>query len=248
MGKTYSYSLDIPIYECDPSLGVLPTAPMNYFQQAAQDQCETLGIGPSVLGKKGLAWFLVKYRLFFVRYPHYGERVTVETEPLGINRFAAIRRFDIYDSEGQILVHGDSEWMMMDRKKERILRFENVPELDVLEANNRAEFKLDKMGKPEAWEAPKRFTVRYLDIDNNMHVNHVKYLAWAIECLPLDVIRHEEIASLAITYKRQAFYGNQVDALLGRVDEQTWRVDIVDEDGKILCQIEIKTRHRQKAL
>ena len=37
------------------------------------------------------------------------------------------------------------------------------------------------------------FKVRYGDIDSNMHVNNVRYVEWAIESLPLDIVLNYEI-------------------------------------------------------
>ena len=51
-----------------------------------------------------------------------------------------------------------------------------------------SDIKLAKLEKLTKEMNKNNFKVRYGDIDSNMHVNNVKYVEWAIESLPLDIV------------------------------------------------------------
>lgn len=242
MGIIYEKKQKINGYECTYNYKMQPTAALNYFQQTSQEQSEQLGVGPEVLDEMGLAWFLVKYQLKFHTYPEFNEEVMVETEAIAFDKFAAHRRFAIKSLDGEMLVEGDTEWMLQNRKENRLERLSNVPELDVYESGHENHFKLRRVTRVEEWTASKNFQVRYLDIDFNSHVNHVKYLAWALETLPLEKVKAGEVETAKIIYKNQGFYGDMITVKSAEIGENTYRMDIENQEGTLLCQIELTMR------
>ena len=242
MGKIYQKEQKINGYECAWNYRLQPTAVMNYFQQSSQEQSELLGVGPAVLDEMGMAWFLVKYHLRFYRYPRFNTVVTVETEAMSFDKFAAHRRFAIRDNQGEVMIEADTEWMLLNRKENRLERLSNVPELDVYGSGHVNQFKLRRLTPVKEWESEKSFQVRYLDIDFNSHVNHVNYLAWALETLPLEKVKAEVIESAKIIYKNQGFYGDVITAKMAEIGEDTYRMDIVNQDDTLLCQLELTMR------
>ena len=76
-------------------------------------------------------------------------------------------------------------------------------------------------------------------------VNNVKYLVWAIETLPPEIINREEIERVRIIYKDQAFYGGTVTVKAVQTGEFIWRTDITDGDRR-LCEVELTMRERSE--
>ena len=149
MGIVYEKKQKINGYECTYNYQLQPTAALNYFQQTSQEQSEQLGVGPEVLDEMGLAWFLVKYKLQFHEYPKFNDEVMVETEAIAFDKFAAHRRFAIKSLDGRMMVEGDTEWMLQNRRENRLERLSNVPELDVYESGHENHFKLKRVAKVE---------------------------------------------------------------------------------------------------
>ena len=162
----------------------------------------------------GLAWFLVKYKLQFHEYPKFNDEVMVETEAIAFDKFAAHRRFAIKSLDGRMMVEGDTEWMLQNRRENRLERLSNVPELDVYESSHENHFKLKRVAKVDEWTESKNFQVRYLDIDFNSHVN-------------------------------QGFYGDMITVKSAEIDVNTYRMDIENQEGTLLCQIEMTMRIRE---
>ncbi|MEG0310918.1 MAG: thioesterase [Eubacterium sp.] len=242
MGTIYDKEQRINGYECTYNYKMQPTAALNYFQQTSQEQSQQLGVGSVALDAIGFAWFLVKYEIHYHEYPRFNDQVKVETESMSFDKFAAHRRFAIRDLNGKIMVEGDSEWMLLNRKENRLERLSNVPEFDVYGSGHVNHFKLKRVAKVENWEDEKLFNVRYLDIDFNSHVNHVKYLAWALETLPLNKVKTGEVASVKIIYENQGFYGDTITVKVAEIEKETYRMDIENQEKILLCQIELVMR------
>lgn len=248
MGKSYQYKTKINTYESTPDARMSPVVPLEFFQEAAQRQLEDMDLGLDFLRKNHLAWILVKYEVDYHHYPKAEENVIVETEPLGLNRFEACRRFEVLSEDGERLISGKSIWMLANTETGRPLRINEVEELRSLIDPEDEVFRIGRLQKIETFDNEAVYRVRYFDIDINHHVNNVKYLNWAIESLPLDVVRQYEIKKLRIIYKAQAFYGENVVVKTVSLDDDVWRIDICKEDGQILCEIEITGRRREEPL
>lgn len=229
----------ITCYESDSTGKMLPTAAMNYFQEVSTNQGNALGIGGDYLKEKGLAWFLVKYVIQFSEYPLYQDEVTVTTCATGMDKFCATRRFTVEDETGKVKIIANTQWLLINRETEKMERIDEHPEMDAYECFEKGEPLFKKIQKINRIDVEKNFSVRFLDIDFNKHVNHVKYLAWAIEILPLEVVKTMSLREARIVYKAQCFYGDVVTAQGECIEEKQYRIDIVNQDEIILCQLEL---------
>ncbi len=229
----------VACYESDSTGKMLPTTAMNYFQEVSTNQGNQLGIGSDFLNQKKLAWFLVKYDIKFIDYPRYQDQVTVTTQATGMEKFCATRRFTILDESSAVKVIADTQWLLINRETEKMERIDEHPEMNAYECHDKGEPIFKKMRKIDHIDVEKKFGVRFLDIDFNRHVNHVKYLAWAIEVLPLEVVLVKRLKEAKIVYKAQCFYGDLIRVMGERLNEDHYRVDIVNQDNIILCQLEL---------
>lgn len=239
MSLVYQEQKRVACYESDSTEKMLPTTAMNYFQEASTNQGNELGLGGDYLKANNLAWFLVKYAIRFNDYPRYQDEVTVTTRATGMEKFCATRRFTIEDAAGATKVVADTQWLLINRESEKMARIDEHPEMDAYQCFEKGEPIFKKIVKINRVDLEKRFSVRFLDIDFNQHVNHVKYLAWAIEVLPLEVVKTRVLAEAKMVYKAQCFYGDQVRALGEQLAENHYRIDIVNQDDTILCQLEL---------
>lgn len=239
MSLVYQEKKRVTCYESDSTEKMLPTTAMNYFQEASTNQGNQLGLGGDYLKANNLAWFLVKYRIRFNDYPRYQDEVTVTTRATGMEKFCATRRFTIEDGAGTEKVVADTQWLLINRESEKMERIDQHPEMAAYECFEKGEPIFKKISKINQIDLEKSFSVRFLDIDFNKHVNHVKYLAWAIEVLPLEVVKTKVLSEAKIVYKAQCFYGDQVRALGEQLAENLYRIDIVNQDDIVMCQLEL---------
>lgn len=249
MGKIFQYNQVINTYDVLPDGSLYPTVPLDYFQESAQRQLEELGIGVEYLFGNHLGWILVKYEVDYFKYPKAGEEVIIETEPIGFNRFEALRRFSIKNKAGENLITGKSIWVLVDTETRKLLRVSEIEDLKALMDGDEGEiFKIPRLKKITDYDHKKEFDVRYSDIDINRHVNNVKYLTWALESLPLELVKKYEIEKLRILYKEQAFYGEKVVVKSKEIEPLLWRINVENTDGAVLSEIEILGRKRESEL
>ena len=239
MSLVYQEKKRVACYESDSTEKMLPTTAMNYFQEASTNQGNQLGLGGDYLKANNLAWFLVKYVIQFNDYPRYQDEVTITTRATGMDKFCATRRFTIEDASGAERVIADTQWLLINRDTEKMERIDEHPEMDAYQCFEKGQPIFKKIAKINQIDLEKSFSVRFLDIDFNKHVNHVKYLAWAIEVLPLEVVKTKQLSEAKMVYKAQCFYGDQIRALGEQLEENHYRIEIVNQDNTVLCQLEL---------
>ncbi len=232
----------IHYYEIDYKKKVLITSLMNYFDDIAMRQSENLGVGVDYLKERNIAWMLYKWDIKIHKYPIYGENIKVRTAPHSFKKFYAYRWFDILNRQGEKLVNANSIWLLINTDKKRPIKITK----DMYKAyrvQSSEPLEIEEIKQPSSVDAEKEFHVRYSDIDTNRHVNNVKYAAWAIETVPLDIVLSYTLVNLKVTYKKETTYGNTNKALtqVKTLDNSiTCLHRIVDEDDKGLCFLESK--------
>ena len=232
----------IHYYEIDYKKRALITSLMNYLDDAATCQSEKLGVGVDFLRERHLAWMLYKWDITIHKYPVFGESVKVETAPHSFNKFYAYRWFEILSQKGEKLVSATSQWLFVDTVKKRPIK---IPKemYEIYGAGPDDSLKINEIAPPSSIDAEKIFHVRYSDIDTNRHVNNVKYAAWAIETVPLDIVLNCALTNLKVTYKKETTYGKTIKArtqILKQGENTTCLHSIVDENEEELCLLESK--------
>ncbi|WP_027626095.1 acyl-[acyl-carrier-protein] thioesterase [Clostridium lundense] len=219
---------EIHYYEVDYKRRVLITNIINYFCDVATKQSEDRNVGLDYMRENNIAWVLYKWHIDVHRYPLHGEKVIVTTRPHSFRKFYGYRKFQIIDEKGEIIVEANSIWFLIDIKKRRPKRINDY----ILEAykvskdnDERGILEIPDIACVESIDNEKTFNVRYSDIDTNGHVNNVKYVSWAIETVPLEIIKNYALKSITINYEKETKYGEIINAF----------VQIIKEDKKIIC-------------
>lgn len=244
MGKSYTIKRKINGYDCNADYSLSPVSVLKYFQETSAEQSDVLGDGSEQLEQKGCAWILTKTQIVFDSYPKYGQIVSTRTEAVSCSGFIAGRLFEMFDENGSCLAHSKTNWVMLDLKNNEMVRLEKVSAEKIYDtAPDVKPYRISRLRRLKEYDEQRFFDVRYEDIDFNHHVNNVRYFAWAIEMLPFEVYKKQEIASAVIIYKNQGFFGDRVK-LWSKSDRNKYRVDIFNQRDELLCQIEMNMRKK----
>ncbi|MBC2582201.1 acyl-[acyl-carrier-protein] thioesterase [Clostridium sp. DJ247] len=217
---------EIQYYDIDYSGRLLMSSLMRYLGDIATRQSEDIGIGIDYLKEKGIAWVIYKWSIKIDRCPKYGEKIKIKTIPYSFRKFYAYRTFEIIDDDGKTIGKADSIWFLIDIEKRKAIRIkEELYKAYGVEESNKDILEIEKVNPPEHIHSDKSFDVRYSDIDTNSHVNNVRYLEWAIETVPLDIVLNCLLKSTNITYQKETTYGEDVRVL----------TEINKEDKKYIC-------------
>lgn len=190
---THSYDVDISARMTIESL-------LKYFQEAAWNHAEHLGVGYSHLSRRGQVWMLSRMMVVVDSYPAWGQAVVVHTWPCGSKSLLALRDFELLDREGHRLAAATSGWLVFDLHSRRPLRIEPIIE-SIRSFPDRRSLGYDapKLTAAET-PSPTVLKVRYSDLDLNNHVNNATYARWMLDSYPVEFHRSHQVRSLAINF------------------------------------------------
>lgn len=204
----------IHYYEVDYKKRLLITSIMNYFGDLSIYQSEKGGVGLEYLKENNLGWVIYEWDIHINRYPRYGEKITVRTMPFSLRKFYAYRKFEIIDSKGEKIVTADSVWFLIDtnRRKPKKIVTDMYKAYGIDEDRNQP-LDIKKISNLDRIDVEKSFYVRYSDIDTNRHVNNVKYVSWAIETVPKEIVIQYTLTNVKVAYKKETTYGSNISVL-----------------------------------
>lgn len=241
-GIVYEKEYEIHYYEVDYRRKALITSIVDFLGDIATRQSEELGIGIDYLKENKLGWVLYKWNIDMFNYPSYGEKILIRTCPCSMRKFYAYRQFQIMNEKGQLLGEAKSIWFLINLERRRPVRInEDIYRFYGLSFEDDGELVIPDIEKPVKFDVEKVFDVRYSDIDTNRHVNNEKYIAWALEAVPMDVVLNYTLSNMKVTYEKETTYGETI-RVLTQLENQGNRVicthKIVDKEDKQLTLLE----------
>ena len=210
--ELFEETVKIRYSEMDCDLVLKPGAMLQFLQDLASDNAETLGFGYSYIIKHNLAWFLLKYRLEFDSYPEGIYDLTIKTEPRGYNKMFAYRDFYISHNNKPI-GKATSTWALVDLNTKSMANASDVladNKYMIQHEKRENDLSYGKIRLPEKFDIEKRFEVRFDDLDVNQHVNNANYIVWAIEPLSFDFRRSHKLKTVDIVFKKEITYNSEV--------------------------------------
>lgn len=116
----YSFSSRVRYSETNKQ-GILSLVSLvNYLQDCALFQTDTLGVGLDHLSQKNIAWFIAAWQIQIQKMPRYGQDIVVSTWPTQLKGVIAHRNFTICSPEGFEYIRADSLWFMFDFAKQSL--------------------------------------------------------------------------------------------------------------------------------
>jgi acyl-ACP thioesterase len=195
----------------DGTASVLALA--TYFQEAAGHHADELGVSMQELLADDKAWVLARLRLEIDRLPRWEDEIVLETWPSGLDGLFATREVLFLDEDGHAFGRGTSAWLVIDTERRRPLRPPSVLyNLDVPDRPAPLEQTDGDLAAPSRVDRERTFLVRYHDLDLNRHVNNVRYLEWALETLPPEVLDDRRCTGLALQFEAETTFGDPVRA------------------------------------
>jgi acyl-ACP thioesterase len=202
---------DYPIhsYETDVRGLVKPSALLNYLQDSAGEHAGRLGLSVIDLFKKNMTWVLSRYHLRIHRYAAMGRRLEVTTWPSGKSGYYATRDFEVADADGPVL-SATSSWMVISLDKKAPVKLDAVIDIPYAVERRALDDPFASLPVPGARESEVRFRVESGHLDWNRHVNNAVYVQWALEGVPRDVLLQSRPVEIEVSYRAEAFYGEEV--------------------------------------
>ncbi len=235
----FEETVKIRYSEMDCDLVLKPSAMLQFLQDLASDNAESLGFGYSYIIKHNLAWFLLKYRIEFEDYPEGIYDLTIKTEPRGYNKIFAFRDFEI-SHDGKCIGRATSSWALVDLKTKSMANAAEIlsdNEYMTLHDKRENDLEFAKIRMPESFEIEKEFDIRFDDLDVNRHVNNANYVVWAFEPLDFDFRRKNKLKTIDMLFKKEITYGSKVLSCVHVDGNVTTHVLKNAQTGEELCHV-----------
>ncbi len=176
----------------------------------------TYGFGFDHLLEKGAAWVLSRAEVKIERLPKWHDQITVRTWHKGASGVFSLRDYIFYDAEQKPIIRVSTSWLIINIASRRIQRASNIFGGDdgyerVIYPHHAIEREPQRVTLPcEGVVTLAEHTVRYSDLDVNHHVNNTRYLEWACDHSPEQMIQERELEGFIINFNHEAKYGERV--------------------------------------
>lgn len=211
MGKVFSKKYEINYHDVDMNLKCKLSSIINYICDVGTRQSESIGGGMEYCKKNNCAWVFYKYDIKMYRYPKFEETISLTTQAIGFKKFYGLRKYEIKDSQGTLIGEALALFFLIDIDKRRPMRIQKE-QYEFYGVDNDLEnnISMEDIEKVKEEEFIKEFQIRYSDIDSNNHVNNVKYIEWAIEAVPLEIIKGYELKRIKVLFSKETTYGKTI--------------------------------------
>lgn len=230
-------TFDIRHYELNAKHELTPWGLQNFFQETACIDADNLGFGFEALTPKNIAWVLTKLQMQFIKPLQGYKSVKVKTWVVGYTKITSRRDFIIYDLNGQEIVKGTTEWVIIDLTNRRLMRIpqfilDGHPQTDVQGAMEQNFTRVPSFEGKEPLNTCTIYT-RLEDIDVNNHVNNQHFTSWALQATPKDILDNLQITDLVVYFKKEIPLGDILTVNCYKADEENafWYT-LINQEGK----------------
>jgi acyl-ACP thioesterase len=184
---------------------------LNYLQEAASNDAESLRVGISYLTQSGRIWVLSRIGFHVKSTPRWGDSVVVHTWPNGVDGLFALREFRVTDKQHRVLIYAGSAWLLIDKQSRKPVRVHRVfAERRIpLEPGHGYE-PIKKISPVEHVERESFLIVQHSDIDVHDHVNNARYVEWVLNTYPEDFFQKNSVRTCTINFLSECGYGDKM--------------------------------------
>lgn len=240
---TFSYQQEYQLRtgDFDRYMRLRPSSVLDIFQDVAGVDVENSpSLGFEALRAKNLFWAVTRYKLEFAANPDLHQRAIAKTWPLAPRRIGFQREYTIKDLDGNMIVKGSSEWIIMNYETRKIVNALDVYDgpMDFSTETN-FDTRVKRLRKFESAEKPYLIVPQFTDIDMNGHVNNVKYVEFAMNAI--EPGESDRIKTFQIDYRHEVKEGTKLSVYTKR-DGNVIDVSEVAEgndEPSCLCRIEL---------
>ena len=219
---------------------IKPSSVLDLFQDAAGQHAVEIGVGFDDMIANEYLWVLTRIKFEIITAPLRYQTVKIKTWPLAPHRLNYRREYCIEDIDGNKLIVGSSEWVVIHSKERKLL---SVPDLYKIDGPYRDEVMFDgKLQKVRDFEVDdKAYVVNagFSELDINDHVNNTKYANYVLDAInpkESDVLR-----TFQIDYRKEVLQGVQLN-IYHSTEDNVISAKGQNDDGDIMfaCKIELK--------
>lgn len=233
----FEKQFDLRYFEMGQHGEATPVTILTLLEEAAADHCLSIGHSLYDLLEKGIGWVLLSGRMVMDRYPRYKEKITIKTWLSNVRTFRGARENIIYDEQDKIIGRAKGFWLFFDIKRRRPVRiFDEILKRWEITPKESIEVDSTEVEALDSATYGNEFVIHRFDMDSNEHVNNLRYLQWAIESIPNDIINNCYLHAIDGNFVGEAKDGHTIESLVEPADTaKTFIHTIRDLDDNQVC-------------
>lgn len=242
MSRIWSKNYDLRASDFDKFNRIKPGAVLELFQDAAGQHAEELGVGFDAMLAKSYLWVLTRVRFQILAQPKSYQRVVLKTWPLEPNRLNYRREYCMEDENGERLIIGSSEWVVIHSEKRRFLSVPNLYSFkEGFYPERMFEEKLSKIQEVECGGEPYPVRAGFSELDANNHVNNTKYASYVLDAI--DPQEDDALIGFQIDYRKEVLQGTALGIYHARQENGVFAKGQNDAgETMFACRLEYRSK------
>lgn len=229
-GRRFTKIIRTADYECDIHGRMKLNAILQHMQEISSAHLDALGIPHTLLLENRQVFLLSKVGLEIEKRPTASDMLLLQTTPKTPTGAQFIRCNDFYDTNGRLLMHADTLWILVDPDSHRILRPRDFIGGMRYTEDGTSPLLRYRPAAVEAAQVGER-AVRFSDLDINNHMNNAVYVDICTDFLPESAFREGEPAKLYIHFRSEARAGDTLCILRGEYGTGAYYLRADKADG-----------------
>ncbi len=209
---------------------------VNFILSTAGFDADTKGFGVANLQENDYTWVLSRLKLEMIEMPIENQKIYIETWVEDVDKIFTTRNFIIYNDSDKIIGNGVSSWAMIDMKSRRSIFLDKIPSLKNFIVNESTGLSATRKLPDISGEVMNNFTVKYSDIDVNMHANSLHYIQWISDCFSLDFYKNHRIKNFEINFIKELIFLETGEVRVESSIENDYYINIIASDKGIVCK------------
>ncbi len=209
----YSRDYLVHYYEIDRKRRLTLPALMHYFEDIATLNSEARGFTLDRYAQTSRVFLLLKWDIAVRSWPAFNQTIKIVTRPTAFRRFLANREYAVFGKDGTSLAEARSVWVFTDMVLRKPVRVpdEMYDGFGVPRESGESFDALEELRQIDGGSRTLGIKVGTADLDNNGHVNNVRYVEWALRSLPADFVLGHDVSRVQVQYRKELQSGEEAE-------------------------------------
>lgn len=209
-GNAFISQRRIYFADANPTKNISLHQIMKIAADIAVEDYRERGLSREFLVEKGYAILVSRNSFRIHRRPQENQVIEIKTWEGKPETLQLKRAYEFRDTEGKLLISGNSTWLVVDLAKRRLI----PTRMFTLRPNPENEISVDcldpaKINAPENMELLGKHRIVYSDLDTNGHTTNSRYGAFVEDVIP-EEFRSLELKDIRLNYSKEAVLGDEL--------------------------------------
>ena len=215
------------------------TSLLSFLEDMGGIHSSMVGNGLYDIERTKQSWILLSWKVKLNKRPMYADEIKIKTWSRKMDKLYAYRDYEIFDKDNNQIGVATSRWILIDIDSRRILKLdeslENLYTKEDIDITG-VDTNFGKIKEPDNYTNETEFKITKNLIDINNHVHNLYYMDIALEVIPEDILRNNDLNDFEVMYKKEIMKDETIKCLFTET-EDSYIVAIKNLDESILHAI-----------